>query len=185
MARHHLSEQNLRSHTPLRAHRWICLSLIGILCVAGPANLARALTVGTWSMNEPAGTIQMFDSSVPGHHSLTFSGVVADGTKYAFAGWTSNVDATGRLTGVLANPSLGEIRVPDPAGVLSPWGGSFSVAVSLRPTLLNGNLPLPGTGSLACRPTTFCNADGQPTPVVSTNSNSSVSAPSWERCTAG
>ena len=149
MAQDHIIRPGLGSHIPSRTRRWICLSLIGTVCLAGPANLAGALTIGAWSMNESAGTVQMFDSVVPGHHSQIFSGVVADGSKYTFAGWTGNVDATGRLSGVLANPSLGEIRVPDAAGILSPGGGSFSVGLSLRPTLLNGSLPLPGDGSLA------------------------------------
>ncbi len=133
----------------LRARRWIGVGLIGVLSVAGPANLARAITIGAWEMNEPTGGSQMFNDVLFGQHSLPFIGATTDGSKYTFPGWAANVDATGRLTGVLANSSIGEIRVPDAAGWLSPGAGSFGIKLSLRPALVNGGLPLPGTGSLA------------------------------------
>ncbi len=100
-------------------------------------------------MNEASGTTQMIDGFLFGLHSLPFNGVTTDGSKYVFSGWTTNVDATGRLTGLLASSSAGEIRVPDAASLLSPGAGSFSIALSLRPTLVNGSLPLPGSGTLA------------------------------------
>ncbi len=123
--------------------------MIAAVSVFGSARVALAATVGSWQMNEPSGSTQMLDSVVPGHQSLPFIGVVTNGSTYTFPGWTNNIDATGRLVGVLADPAIGEIRVPDPSGSLSPGGGSFSVALRLQPTLTSGALPIPGDGSLA------------------------------------
>lgn len=123
------------------------VSLSAVLTLSGLAGPAGAAVVGFWQMNEPAGSTQMLDSSTTVHHSEVFRGVSLTGNKYLFPGWSANLDAGGSLTGVLADPESGEIRVLDPTNQLMPGLDSFGIQLRLKPLLRNGLLPFPGTGS--------------------------------------
>lgn len=113
----------------------------------GMPSAHAATIVGSWQMNEAPGSVHMIDATFPANNSDPFHGAVLNGSKYAFPGWTANVGFDGRLTGDLADSTVGEIRVVDPAGDLVPAAGTFAIKVKFKPTLLNGQLPLPGTSS--------------------------------------
>lgn len=136
----------------LRTKSLTVLAVAATVTILAPATFAWSAIVGQWNMNEPAGSTLMLDSAAPAANSSPYSGVVDNGSTYLFPGWTNNLTPTGQLSGVLATSSLGEIRVPDPSGKLLPLTSSFSVAVRLRPTLVNGSLPTDGVDPALINP---------------------------------
>ena len=91
-------------------------------------------------MDEQSGNV-IRDSSPSGLDGAIGAAVSFTPGSYQFPGWTGNVDGTGHLKGKVP-AEAGAEKVPDPADVLDPRTGSFTIALQLRYALLaNGRLP--------------------------------------------
>ena len=91
-------------------------------------------------MDESSGTV-MHDSSPSGLDGSIGSAVTIGGGTYQFPGWSGNVDGTGHLKGKVP-AEAGAVKVPDPADLLDPRTGSFTISLQVRSALLaNGHLP--------------------------------------------
>jgi len=93
----------------------------------------------TWLMNETSGA--MVDAVAPRQNGAVAAGVLRDGSRYYFPGWSRNVDANGNLFGSVS-ASTGQVVVNDPNHVLEPKNGKFKIWGVMQSQLsANGQLP--------------------------------------------